>query len=176
MSRRKGRQIDLAEALSALEKKLDRKGGGVSTQVKIAAAWEKIAGPAVCPHTTGAHLRDGELVIHVDSSAWATELTALSGPYREAIEQEMGGIPVRALRFTVSKKVDARHAISRAERKAEEFYKPDETVSVPLSQEETYLVRESAAVIKDSLLRETVIKATIADLEWKKGIEAAKVR
>lgn len=127
-------------------------------------------------HTTDAHLREGELVIHVDSQAWATELSALSGPYREAIQAEMGEIPVTSIRFTVSKRVKARRDLERAEDETEEFYRPDDTTPVPLTEHERRQVEESAAVIQDEELRQTVIRATIADLEWKKGLRASKER
>lgn len=176
MTRRKGRQVGLGDALGSLEKRLDRKSGGAYSQVRVANAWSKVAGPSVAIHTTDAHLREGELVIHVDSQAWATELSALSGPYREAIQEEMGEIPVTSIRFTVSRRVHARQELQRAEEDTEEFYRPDETTPIPLSEHERRQVEESTAVIKDESLREAVIRATIADLEWKKGMKASKTR
>lgn len=174
--RRKGRQIDLGDALGSLERRLDRKSGGAYSQVRVANAWEKVAGSSVASHTTGAHLREGELVIHVDSQAWATELSALAGPYRQAIQVEMGEIPVTSIRFTVSRRVQARQALIRAEAETDEFYRPDETKPVPLTEHERQQVEESASVIQDEELREVVVRATIADLEWKKGCGAVKER
>lgn len=176
MTRRKGRQIDLGDALGSLERRLDRKSGGAYSQVRVARAWAKVAGVSVAAHTTDAHLRDGELVIHVDSQAWATELSALSGPYREAIQVEMGEIPVTSIRFTVSKRVKIQRELARAEEETEEFYRPDDTVPVPLTEIERRQVEESTSVIQDEGLREAVIRATIADLEWKKGLKASKAR
>ena len=174
--RRKGRQTDLGAALGSVERRLDRKSGGAYSQVRVANAWEKVAGSSVATHTTGAHLREGELVIHVDSQAWATELSALAGPYRQAIQVEMGEIPVTSIRFTVSRRVQARQALIRAEEETEEFYRPDETQPVSLTEHERQQVEESASVIQDEELREAVVRATIADLEWKKGCRAAKER
>jgi predicted nucleic acid-binding Zn ribbon protein len=53
----------------------------------VLGAWSTVAGESVCSHTTGAHLRRGELVVYVDSPVWATELSALSEPYRVAINE-----------------------------------------------------------------------------------------
>ena len=52
---------------------------------------------------------------------------------------------------------------------------PDSDVeSAPLTDTERAQVEASAAVIEDDRLREVVIRATVADLEWKKGIRRAE--
>lgn len=167
--RRKGSQTDLAGALGRLTTSLDRRSGGAYSQVRAAEAWERVAGPVVTEHTTGAHLRDGELVIHVDSHAWATELTGFSGRYLEEIRKEMGSTPVRSMRFIVSRKVDQRRDIAAREDEDAEFYEPQRTERVALSETELAQVLDSARVIDDEELREAVVRATVADLEWKKG-------
>lgn len=144
--------------------------------MKAASAWEKVAGPTVSAHTTGAHLREGELVIHVDSNAWATELSSLAGPYLEKMRDEMGETPMRSIRFTVSKKVGAEKKVKESEKERSEFYRPDDTPSIPLSRAEMEQVEASASVITDPELKEIAIRATVADLEGKKGRAAAKSR
>ena len=59
-------------------------------QVRVAEAWEIVAGPSAASHTTGAHVRDGELVVYVDSPVWATELSALAALYRQEINKQPG--------------------------------------------------------------------------------------
>jgi hypothetical protein len=88
----------------------------------------------------------------------------------------MGEIPVTSIRFTVSRRVQEKRTLARLEAETEEFYGPDETQSIPLSEQERRQVEESASVILDDELRAVVVKATITDLEWKKGSGAAKVR
>lgn len=176
MIRRKGTQIDLAQALRRIERRLESRAGGSYVQVKVAAAWEKVAGPAVLEHTTGAYLREGELLVHVDSNAWATELSSMAGPYLEAFRKEMGQTPVSGVRFTVSQRVDQRRRRVLDEEAREEFYRPDPSPSLPLSDVELAQVKESVLVIEDPELREAAIRATVADLEGKKGRAAAQRR
>ena len=88
--RRKGKAGPLGQGLSQLVGKLDRQSGGAYTQARVGVLWQEIAGPIVTSHTTGAHLRDGTLVIYVDGPAWATELTAMSETYRKRINEELG--------------------------------------------------------------------------------------
>lgn len=165
----RGKQTDLARALESLSKKLDQKSHGRYLQAAVLPAWEKVAGPSVTKHTARAHLRDGELVVYVDSPVWATELSALSGPYREAMNQELGRNAVRTVRFAVSRKVEMDRVVTEHEANTEEFYKPDTTVPVPLTAAERAQVEESAAHIPDKELREAVVKATVAGMEWRKG-------
>lgn len=171
--RRKG--VDLESELRRLAARLDRSGGGLS-QAKIHTAWADVAGPLVTSHTTGAHLRDSELVVYVDTAVWATELSALAGPYQEALNQYLGEEVVKAVRFTVSRKVQEAFAHQATEKAKQAESREDDVPSVALTDQERAQVEASAAAIGDEELREAVIRATVADLEWKKGIEVAKSR
>lgn len=174
--RRLGKQTDLASALGALARGFDRKSKGQYLQVQAGAAWEKVAGPAVAAHTTNEHMRNGELVVFVDSPVWATELSALAGPYRDALNEELGRKAVRSVRFAVSRKVENQHRITADEHATEEFYLPDPTEPVPLSDVERAQVEASAEGIPDERLREAVIRATVAGMEWRKGQHGVKTR
>ena len=46
---------------------------------QVDALWEEVVGPEVARQVHPHHVRDGELVVHVDHPAWATELE-LAGP------------------------------------------------------------------------------------------------
>lgn len=166
----------LSDVLSDLGMRLDRKSGGALSQTKVVLAWQRTAGDTVLAHTTGAHLREGEVVVYVDSPAWATELSALSERYREALETELGEKSVSAVRFSVSNRVDRKREEERLDEEADRFYEPDPAEPMALTASERAQVEASAAVIPDKDLREVVIKATIADLEWKKGRAEAKRR
>ncbi|HET6350637.1 MAG TPA: DUF721 domain-containing protein [Coriobacteriia bacterium] len=174
--KRKGSHAKLSAGLDKLATKLNKKNEGALDQARVALAWEKIAGPTVLSHTTGAHVRRGELVIYVDSPLWATELSALSEKYREAVEEEIGKGAVRSVRFAVSRKVEMHRELMRVEEQTTSHYMRDNVDSIPLTEEERSQVDASAAEIPDAELREAVIRATVADLEWKKGIRAAKGR
>jgi len=171
---RKGKQTTLGSSLDSLMVRLDRKNQGAYQQVRIAQAWAAVAGESVTAHTCQAHLRDGQLVVFVDSALWATELSALSEPYRIRLNEELGQELVTSVRFTVSRHVNDHRRFEAQQREVEEFYQPDQTQPVPLSQSELDQVTASAEAIEDERLREAVLRATITDLEWKKGIEATK--
>ncbi len=174
--KRFGTQADLSTSLTRLVAKLDRANKGAYQQVMASRAWESVAGQATLAHTTGAHLREGEMVVFVDSPLWATELTSLSEQYRQALNTEIGKEVVKSVRFTVSRKVQEHQRREAAEKEAGEFYSEDKVDPVPLTDEERRQVESSAAAIEDEELREAVLRATIADLQWKKGIKAHKSR
>jgi len=173
---RRGKEVGLGDSIRSLVARLDRKSGGGYLQTRVAQVWDDVAGPSVASHTTGAHVRAGEMVVFVDSPIWATELSALAEEYRKLMNEQLGQEAVRSVRFTVSRKVGEKRRGEKAEREAEESVSRDKVASVPLSAEELAQVQASAAAIEDEALREAVVRATVADLEWKKGLSGAKKR
>lgn len=165
-----GKNTDLGSALGRVIDKLDRKSGGAYTSARVSILWVEAAGPMVAKHTTGAHLRDGVLVVYVDASAWATELAAMAENYRNVINSGLGKETVKEIRFTVSRKVSEEQHFTRMETELDEFYREDRVDSVSLTETERAQVEASASVIPDEVLREAAIRATVKDLEWKKGI------
>jgi len=166
----RGRQSLLGDSLRSVLGRLNKKSGGGADSARVGRAWATIVGSTVQGHTTGAHMRDGTLIIYVDSPLWATELTAMSERYRGAINQEVGEELVRSVRFTVSRKVSQQHRIVVGERETDDFYSEDKVPSVALSPTELARVVASVEAISDEELREAVLRATVKDLEWKKGI------
>jgi hypothetical protein len=122
----------------------------------------------VANHTTGAHLRDGILVVHVDGNSWATHFAASSEQYREAVNKELGEELVSGIRFTVSKRA-ARESDCRNVHSAGDESMQDEAVPVPLTDTELAQITASVDRIPDAELRTAVLRATVKDLEWKKG-------
>ena len=173
---RKGRNSSLENGLASLVKRMDSKSGGAYTQARVGLLWQEIAGPQVTAHTTGAHLRDGTLVVYVDGAAWATELTAMAEVYRLALNKGLGKNPVRKITFTVSRKVAQEHQLRRIETLDKGFYSQDIVESVPLTETERAQIEASAQCIPDDELRTAAVKATIKDLEWKKGLAARNAR
>jgi len=108
--------------------------------------------------------------VYVDGPAWATELTAMGEVYRLALNKELGKNLIRKMMFTVSRKVAEEHRIHTTESKDREFYTQDIVESVALTDTERAQVIASAQSIPDDELRTAAIRATIKDLEWKKGI------
>lgn len=151
-------------------KRLDRKSHGGYAAARAVSAWERVAVGIISAHTTGTHLRDGVLVVYVDGNSWATHFTAEAERYRAAVNQELGEELVESVRFIVSKRVSAEHRLKREEADTIDFYSADEVASVPLSQTEILQIESSVASIPDEELRQAVYRATVKDLEWKKGL------
>ena len=168
--KRRGRQVQLGDSLRAAIVRLDNRGTGGAASALVGSAWVAVVGPSVRGHTTGAYMREGTLIVYVDSPIWATELAAMSERYRGAINEEIGQELVREIRFTVSKKVSEQHRISGEEKETDDFYDQDDVPSVALTHTELLQVTTSTAAISDPELREAVLRATVKDLEWKKGI------
>lgn len=176
MTKRHGRTTGLGDGLDALLGKLDRRNDGAGTTAKVAVLWAEVAGPIVSAHTTGVHLRDRELVVYVDSNARANDLAALSERYRSEMNSGLGKNLITKVVFSVSRKVSEEHRLQAHEQELEEFYKEDDVDSVPLTETERAQVEASASVIQDEGLRTAVVRATVKDLEWKKGIAARNSR
>lgn len=172
--RRTGKQTGLSDALASLVGRLDRRAGGGLVQVRAAEAWKRVAGVSVTEHTDTVVLKEGQLLVETDSALWATELSALSELYREAMNRELGEEAIRSVRFSVSRHVAAKREAKRAEEEVTSERSVDCVPSVDLSPEERAQVEHSVAGIPDKELREAVLRATVADLEWKKGIAARK--
>jgi hypothetical protein len=151
-------------------RRLDRKSGGSYTAARVMLAWDRVAGEGIAKHTTGAHLRDGVLIVYVDNNTWATQYTAMAEQYRTSINKELGEELVSSLRFTVSRKVADAHRLQKAEVELEEFYREDDVPPVPLTSTERAQIESSVADIPDVELREAVLRATVKDMEWKKGL------
>lgn len=176
MTRRRGRITDLDAALQGVLGRLDRKNSGAWTAARVAVLWSDVAGPLVDAHTTGVHLRDGTLVVYVDSHARANDLSALSERYREAINSGLGKDVVNRVSFTVSRKVLDERRQEAVELEDAEFYREDDVDPIPLTDTERAQVEASVSGIRDETLRQAAIRATVRDLEWKKGIAARDSR
>lgn len=170
----RGKQTDLASALESLSRRLDKKSHGRFRQEQVIDAWRSTAGPSVYEHTTRAHLRGGELVIYVDSPLWATELSALAGPYTDAMNEALGKTLVKSVRFAVSRKVEIDRRDRREDTRVTDGALHDRPPRIPLEDHERAQVIESASSIRDEQLRHAVIRATIAGMEWQKGRKHAK--
>jgi hypothetical protein len=170
---RRGKHLGLSPALNSLVRRLDRGSGGAYAAARVADAWERVRGDMVASHSTGAHLRDGILVVLVDGNSWATHFAASSEQYRDALNKELGEELVSGIRFTVSKRA-ARESDSRNAHPAGEDEDPGENGVVPVPLSETELAQVTASVnrIPDAELRTAVLRATVKDLEWKKGLSA----
>lgn len=173
MTRRERRELPAPLLAKRVLDRLDPGGIGVE-RARVVSIWEKVAGAEVFSHARGFALRDGELLIFVDSGVWANELAALSEHYRQAINTVAGREAVRSMRFAVSKRVrgetDWEDREASGAREAEE----PRVDPVPATAHELAQIRQMASAIHSEDVREAVIRAAIRNLEWQKGIEARK--
>ncbi len=174
--KRVGRQATIGSGMNGLIGRLSKKSPGAAASARAGVAWTRIAGDLVKRHTTGAHLQDGTLIVYVDGPIWATELSAMSEHYRVALNEELGEEMVSAVRFAVSRKVAAEQRIVQEADETDAFYHQDHVQPVPLTETELAQVVASVEGIEDISLREAVLRASVKDLEWKKGISARNSR
>jgi hypothetical protein len=159
---KRGRSVPLGLTARSLIQGLDKKGG--LERARAVAVWCEVAGPEVSSHAKGFAMRDAELVVYVDSPAWATELTAMSEHYRAALNAALGKEMVGAIRFTVSRVPQGME--SGAPTRTAPLVSP-----AALSGEERAQIAEMAKTIHSESVRQAVIKAVEASLGWRKGLE-----
>lgn len=170
----RGQNRSLKDTLNSFTRRLDRFGN--IPKARAVGAWEQVVGPDISSHTMGAGLKDGEMLVFVDSAAWANELSMMSEDLRSRVNSVVGEELVTAIRFTVSSRIEIRDRDRIEAEETRNFYARDETKPIPLSPEELEQVRHSAAVIKEEKLREAAIRATVAGLERKKAADKAAGR
>ncbi len=152
--------------------RLDR-GGNLDRAIAV-TAWREAAGEEVASHARGFAMRGGELLVIVDSSVWAGELSALSEDYRTAVNRIVGRELVRSMRFSVSKRVSEENAWDSDQTRREDARRVDRIEPVPATKQEAAQVRAMAAPIHDVELREAAVGAALRALEWRKGRKARK--
>lgn len=163
----KRRGKDFREAAESFMKRFDK--GGKRACARAVAIWEEVAGPQVAAHTRAVAVREGELLVHVDSNAWATELSAMAPRFIEALNGEAGQVLVRAIRFTVTRTVEQERRREDAEREHDAWTERDKVEPEPLDEAGKQAVERSVSAIEDPGLREMARRAMTADLEWKRA-------
>ncbi|MDO8987107.1 MAG: DUF721 domain-containing protein [Coriobacteriia bacterium] len=157
--------------MNRLMKKLDRDGRGTTS--KVIELWDTIVGPEIARHTNVEGIRLGELQVAVDSPVWANELQAMAGQLRVRLQEQLGEGSIKGLRFTVKQTVSRIHREEALAEEAERRYGGDRVEPEALSPDELEAVERSVKSIDNEPLRDAARRATIRDLEWKKGQEHA---
>ncbi len=137
---------------------------------RAAEAWARAVGDEIAKHTAGSALREGELVVFVDSAVWANELSVMAEQLRGRVNEELGEDMVRSVRFAVSRKASEERERRAAEEQHEAINGPDVADAVGLTEQERMQVEHVASSIDDEGLREAAVRAMTRHLEWKKGI------
>lgn len=151
--------------------RLDKTGEG-RARANAVSAWRLVAGDEVFSHARGFALRGTELLIFVDSPVWANELSVLSEHYRVAVNERIGKETVGSIRFAVSKKVSEEVQRDADDGEGARQREGERAAPVPATENEREQVLAMAAGMRPGELRESVVAAAIAHLEWRKGIEA----
>ena len=165
-------EANITSMAHGLLDKLDHTGEG-RARADVVRFWRTISGPEVYSHARGFALRGGELVVFVDSHAWANDLALMSEHYLAAMQEGAGKETVTSLRFAVSRKVSEDRARDEEDVADAEAVSPRSVTPRAATKTERQQLAMMAAGIHDIELREAVVAAAIAQLEWRKGIEAA---
>lgn len=155
---------DIGSVLRSVFRRIDPEGR--RDRPRVVDAWRHAAGPEIVRHSLGYDIRSGELVVFVDSQAWATELAAMSEHLRVRLNEGLGEEMVRSIRFAVSKhvaeRVRARERREAGERSAEPVRR------LALSPEEVAALERATGAVSSDDLREAVFRAMVRDAERRK--------
>jgi hypothetical protein len=164
--------LPLGDLVSGVLKRADKQGkryGALAVN-----AWRDVVGDEIVRHTRGFALRDDrELVVFVDSAAWANQLSLMSDELRARLNSHLGEKSVSSLRFTVSRKVADEVGWEELSRTTEEYYAQEVNRAVPLDDIERGQAAQVARTVKNTELREIALRVMIKDLEQKKGTRSA---
>jgi hypothetical protein len=167
VTRRKGstnRFEDVAEHVLRRADKAGKRHGARAVEV-----WPEVVGAEIARRTRGFALReDAELVVFVDSAPWAHQLSLMADDLLERMNAHLGEKAVKSIRFTVSRRAKEGFAWDAQEPILEAAEPTDEPIE-PLDEIELQQVRHVASPIKDSALREVVMRVMAKDLGQKKS-------
>ena len=89
---------DPQEIGAAMQEFLAEQGWeGTAALAALATSWSEIVGPEVAEHVRIESIRDGELVLIADSTAWATQVRLLADTVLAQVEQAAGPGNVRSV-------------------------------------------------------------------------------
>lgn len=77
---------------------LDRGWSPRLTDATVLGRWPQLVGPEIADHCTPVSLRDGELVLQAESTAWATQLRTLQRHLLRTLAASVGQDVVRRIR------------------------------------------------------------------------------
>ncbi|MFA5164621.1 MAG: DUF721 domain-containing protein [Candidatus Omnitrophota bacterium] len=95
----KAKPIAISEAMESVLRGL---GGGRGPQAgSVSAAWAKAAGEDGLKHTKPMDIKDGVLIVHVDSSGWLHKLTMEKIQLLSKIKEEIGEDLVKDIKLRI---------------------------------------------------------------------------
>jgi hypothetical protein len=150
---------------------LDKKG--LYGRSRVLGVWDTVVGPEIAAHTSGAHLRDGELVIYVDSPVWATELASVSEKLRTSLNEALGEDLVTSVRFVVSRRVGEEQRQREEDREVLQHVRDDRDPA-PLGTHELDSLERALEGIQDDALRASVRRAEAGSIGRRKAHEGSE--
>ncbi len=174
MSPRAKKSQSIGDAAEVVLRRIDKTGK--RHNARVVGVWSGVVGPDIARHTKGFAFRENrELVVFVDTAAWANELSLMASDLTERINTHIGEDVVRSLRFTVSRVVSVERAWEETIASADETYEPEPIEPEALSEIEVAQAQHVAAAIEDGELREIALRVMMKDLALKKGTRGKKV-
>ncbi|MCX5895703.1 MAG: DUF721 domain-containing protein [Proteobacteria bacterium] len=132
---------DLQAVLNTVFKKID--GAPNLEKCRIWDFWKEAVGPHIAQKARPEGIRNGILLVSVESSVWMQELGFLKEKILEKIHQKMGTSEIRDMRFKLGKIPENAH--------------PDAAEALPkLDNEEQEKIEQQTASIEDKELRESL--------------------
>ncbi|MBC7265474.1 MAG: DUF721 domain-containing protein [Coriobacteriia bacterium] len=153
-TKRIGKAVQAGDIAETLLQRSDRRGGLAGA--RVCRAWEVVAGPAVAARSKAVRVTEGELLVAVESPAWASELSLMSPHFLAELQRRFGKDAVRAIRFTVSKAV---HVRSESDEKL--VAEPD-LANRPTQEEIEAALSEVPPSVTDPALRKAIARASAA--------------
>jgi predicted nucleic acid-binding Zn ribbon protein len=96
---RRVRRDDPQPLGAAIEGLLDSEGWNMAAATgSVFGRWAQIVGPELADHSQPESLRDGELTVVADSTAWATQLRLLAAQLVRRLNAELGAGAVRRVK------------------------------------------------------------------------------
>ena len=135
----------------------------------VMEAWGEVAGPEIGRHTESARFRKGELLVSVDTAAWANELQLMGEQLRVRLNERIGKETVTSVRFTVSKRVGERNRRHVVEAQTDRLYATRELEARALSSEERDAVSRAAEQVPDAEVRDALRRAMETSMRIRGG-------
>ncbi|MDD4878865.1 MAG: DUF721 domain-containing protein [Candidatus Omnitrophica bacterium] len=95
----KSRPVAIKDVLDGILRDLG--GGKVSQAGTIGGIWVKAAGESASKHAKPIDIKEGVLVVHVDSSSWLHKLTMEKAGILTRVKNELGEGPVRDIKLRI---------------------------------------------------------------------------
>jgi predicted nucleic acid-binding Zn ribbon protein len=95
----KNRPVVIKDVLDGILRDLG--GGKVSQAGTLGAVWAKAVGDAAIKHAKPVDIKEGVLVVHVDSSSWLHKLTMEKAGILAQIKNELGEGPVKDIKLRI---------------------------------------------------------------------------